>query len=145
MYSQLNVAFMAFMCWFMSCMSIVAVWQSPKCCDRTQLQSGVVTFPRKVCGLTCPGVEGQFPSVSCIVCMSMFHPACVDLPSGVTEFACKVSYYVNFIIVLLQYSIQILLECGPMPNVMATLPNIGGALCSTLQSLADAHYQSAVL
>jgi len=31
-----------------------------------------------------------------------------------------------------------------MPNVMATLPNIGGALCSTLQSLADAHYQSAV-
>jgi len=32
----------------------------------------------------------------------------------------------------------------PMPNVMATLLNIGGALCSTLQSLADAHYWSAV-
>ena len=32
------------------------------------------------------------------------------------------------------------LECGPMTNVMAALPNIGGALCSTLQSLADAHY-----
>jgi len=32
------------------------------------------------------------------------------------------------------------LECGPMPNVMAILPNIGGALCSTPQSLADAHY-----
>jgi len=32
------------------------------------------------------------------------------------------------------------LECGPMPNVMAALLNIGGALCSTLQSLADAHY-----
>jgi len=32
------------------------------------------------------------------------------------------------------------LECGPMPNVMATLLNIGGSLCSTLQSLADAHY-----
>ena len=31
-----------------------------------------------------------------------------------------------------------------MPNVMAALPNIGGALCSTVQSLADAHYQSAV-
>jgi len=29
------------------------------------------------------------------------------------------------------------LECGHMPNVMATLPNIGGALCSKLQSLAD--------
>jgi len=32
------------------------------------------------------------------------------------------------------------LECGPMPNVTAALPNIGGALCSTSQSLADAHY-----
>jgi len=32
------------------------------------------------------------------------------------------------------------LEYGPMPNVMAALPNIGGALCSTPQSLADAHY-----
>jgi len=32
------------------------------------------------------------------------------------------------------------LECGPMPNVMTALPNIGGALCSTPQSLANAHY-----
>jgi len=32
------------------------------------------------------------------------------------------------------------LECGPMPNVMVALPNIGGALCSKPQSLADAHY-----
>jgi len=32
------------------------------------------------------------------------------------------------------------IECGPMPNVMVSLPNIGGALCSTPQSLADAHY-----
>jgi len=32
------------------------------------------------------------------------------------------------------------LECGPMPNVMAALPNTDGALCSTPQSLADAHY-----
>jgi len=31
-----------------------------------------------------------------------------------------------------------------MPNVMAALANVGGALCSTPQSLADAHYQSAV-
>ena len=31
-------------------------------------------------------------------------------------------------------------ECGPMPNVMVALPNIGGALCSTPQSLADGHY-----
>jgi len=32
------------------------------------------------------------------------------------------------------------LECEPMSNVMAALPNIGGALCSTPQCLADAHY-----
>jgi len=32
------------------------------------------------------------------------------------------------------------LECGPVPNVMVVLPNIGGALCSTPQSLADTHY-----
>jgi len=31
-------------------------------------------------------------------------------------------------------------KCGSMPNVMVALPNIGGALCSTQQSLADAHY-----
>jgi len=31
-----------------------------------------------------------------------------------------------------------------MPNGIAALPNIGGALCSTPQSLVDAHYQSAV-
>jgi len=29
---------------------------------------------------------------------------------------------------------------GQMPDVMAALPNIGGAICSTPQSLADAHY-----
>jgi len=32
------------------------------------------------------------------------------------------------------------LACGPMPNVMVALPNIGGDLCSTPQSLADAQY-----
>jgi len=31
-----------------------------------------------------------------------------------------------------------------MPNVMAALPNIGRALCSTPQNLADARYYSAV-
>jgi len=35
---------------------------------------------------------------------------------------------------------NIKLECGPMPNLMVALPNIGGALCSTPQSLADAQY-----
>ena len=32
-----------------------------------------------------------------------------------------------------------------MPNVIAALPNTGGALCSTPQSLADAHYQAVML
>ena len=35
---------------------------------------------------------------------------------------------------------KIELECGPMLNMMATLLNIGGALCSMSQSLADARY-----
>jgi len=28
-----------------------------------------------------------------------------------------------------------------MPNLMVALPNIGGALCSMPQSVADAHYK----
>jgi len=45
-----------------------------------------------------------------------------------------------------RYVKNVKLECGPMPNVMAALSNrpIGGALCSTPQRLADAHYCSAV-
>jgi len=31
-----------------------------------------------------------------------------------------------------------------MPNVMVALPNIGGAFCSTPQSVADAYYYSAM-
>jgi len=45
---------------------------------------------------------------------------------------------------LSDFQIKIKLECGPMPIVMAALPNIDGALCSTLQSLADAQYWSAM-
>ena len=36
------------------------------------------------------------------------------------------------------------LECGTIPNLIPAVPNIGGALCSTPQSLADAHYLTAV-
>ena len=39
---------------------------------------------------------------------------------------------------VMYYNVKVL-ECGPMPNVMVALPNTGGALCSTPQSLADAH------
>jgi len=40
--------------------------------------------------------------------------------------------YINFYSPLRQQNKQTL-ECGPMPNVMAALPNIGGAVCSTPQ------------
>ena len=43
-----------------------------------------------------------------------------------------------------EFVTEIKLECGPMPKVMAALPNVAGALCSTPQTLADAHYSSAV-
>jgi len=45
---------------------------------------------------------------------------------------------VHCIYILLVKLKQNYLECRPMPKVMATLSNIGGALCSVLQSLADA-------
>jgi len=53
--------------------------------------------------------------------------------------------YVAFEAILVAFleavkSNQIKLECGPMPIVIAALPNIGGAVCSTPQNLADAHY-----
>jgi len=35
-------------------------------------------------------------------------------------------------------------EYGLMPNVMAALPNIGGALCSTAQTLDDVHCWSTI-
>jgi len=38
------------------------------------------------------------------------------------------------------FRINYKLECGPMTHMMAALPNIGGALCSTSQSVADAQY-----
>jgi len=47
-------------------------------------------------------------------------------------------------IIYYSHSIIAKLECGPTANVMAALPNIGGTLCSTPQSLADAHHQCAV-
>jgi len=42
--------------------------------------------------------------------------------------------------IILQWDIT-KLEMWPMSNVMVALPNIGGALCLTPQSLADAHYK----
>jgi len=52
--------------------------------------------------------------------------------------SCPVGSFLHLLLDENHYSRQ--LECGPMPNVMAALPNIGGALCSTPQSFADTHY-----
>jgi len=46
--------------------------------------------------------------------------------------------------VAIQVNNSLQLECGLMPNVMAALLNIGGALCSTPQSLVVAHCWSTV-
>jgi len=55
-----------------------------------------------------------------------------------TTYLCslKAQIHVNRINISHRYKITPNLECGPMPNVMAALPNIGGALCSTPQSVA---------
>ena len=37
-----------------------------------------------------------------------------------------------------------ILKCGLIPDVMVVLANIGGALCSMPQSLADAQYWDAM-
>ena len=47
--------------------------------------------------------------------------------------------YKNRQFVLINSKVIPQLECGPMHNVMAALPNIGGVLCSTPQTLADTH------
>ena len=46
--------------------------------------------------------------------------------------------------VLMNHIIQINTRMWANANVMAAMPNTDGALCSTPQSLADAHYQSAM-
>jgi len=60
--------------------------------------------------------------------------------ANLAKFHCHVTYNCKHDLL---YNIRIL-EYGPMPNVMAALPNICGAICSTPQSLAEAHYYSAV-
>jgi len=42
-------------------------------------------------------------------------------------------YLLTYLLTYLKGILTHELECGPMPNVMAALPNIGDALCSTPQ------------
>ena len=48
--------------------------------------------------------------------------------------------HTDYYSVLISETIKNKLECGPMPNVMVALPNIGGPPLFNAQSLADAHY-----
>jgi len=72
-------------------------------------------------------------------CKSHFLSSYVGLRKQTVTFGtfCRASRWTEDVYKILH---QIKLECGPMPNVMAALPNIGGAHCSTPQSLADAYY-----
>jgi len=67
-----------------------------------------------------------------IYMVSLFHRATINQQHR--AFAHTTQHYYN------TNKMRHKLERGPMSNVMAALPNIGGALCSTQQSLADAHY-----
>jgi len=64
------------------------------------------------------------------------------------RFIVRLFYMENIGLGALQLSLTVgnsnQLECGTMPNVMAALPIIGGALCSTPQSLAGAHCSNVV-
>jgi len=65
--------------------------------------------------------------------------------SASAVYVCRCNFPTQFCVCYIgRLAVNIKLECGPMPNVMAALPNIGGAFCSTPQNLADAHYYSAV-
>jgi len=52
------------------------------------------------------------------------------------------SFYYKVLVFVWHFIVK--LECGLMPNVIVALSNIGGALCSALQSLARAHCSTAV-
>jgi len=78
--------------------------------------------------------------VACLLLVDEYRPS---------QTARTAAFYSRSVRVLMSYLQELLrlfmvdmveLECGPMPNVTVALPNIGGALCSTPQSLADAHY-----
>jgi len=77
--------------------------------------------------------EGKSSSVPCPV---LIHCHLKEGMPGV----CRLSSSVGIYYLWHQIRNHIAPECGQMPNVMAALRNIGGALCWTLQSLADARY-----
>ena len=67
-----------------------------------------------------------------------------DLHSHYGHAMCRSMVDIQSVAAEIRRGKKIEIECGPMPNVMVALRNIGGALCSTPQSLADVHYLTAV-
>jgi len=98
-------------------------------------------------------ISSMFFNVHCVICLQSFC-ICLDICTYCnfsTVGLYSITVQLLFILLFLNSACTlnascllvktgILLESGPMPNVMAALPNIGGALCSMPQSLADAHY-----
>ena len=75
----------------------------------------------------------------------MFNQRLLPCRGSVIQGGSKNLYSFNYHIdVQLTVQDKMKLAFGPMLNVMAALPNIDGALCSTPLSLADAQYWSAV-
>ena len=80
-----------------------------------------------------PDIQTRDSRCCCQCCCwpnTHIHTGLIALPGPLKSSAITTSHW--------QYRIK--LECGPMPNVMVALPNTGGTLCSTPQSLADARY-----
>ena len=73
------------------------------------------------------------------------HISNIKLRRTVWQFE-PMSYVNAFRFLRIENNVQVIskTECGPMPNLMVALPNIGGTLCSTAQSLDDGHYFTAV-
>ena len=82
-----------------------------------------------------------FPIVDmCLSCEDIARQSCAMVPKGrfLATFLRPV-FSASRVQQVSDLHSKFTLECGPMPNLMVALPNIGGALCSMSQSLADAH------
>ena len=78
--------------------------------------------------------------IFCIIIAFTFFNLCLQVPCSLCMADGTYSGVFFWLMWTFRHKKKHKLECGPMPNLMVALPNIGGALCSTPQSLPDAHY-----
>jgi len=119
------------------------------CCSHCQRVLGRERFTSVEDRPYCVDCYGQLFAKKCSTCTKPITGACrsdtgtalIDCVEVLRPTRHKTGHFGD---VLLSQSLGVVLkkklECGPMPNLMVALPNMGGALCSTPQSLADAHY-----